>query len=137
MIRACLTPEGIKDQLNKAGVRPTLQRVAICEYVLCKADHPTAEQVHEWVNKKFSTVSMATIYNTLNTLVEVGLLQELKLPHLDKVLYDATIGPHYHLVDKESGKIVEISPEDIEINISKKLGLDVDSINLILTGRQK
>ena len=74
----CLSPGEIEERLKKAGVQPTAQRIAICRFVLCQADHPTADQVKAWADKNFPKMSLATVYNTLNLWVEAGLLQELR-----------------------------------------------------------
>ncbi len=66
----CLTNDEIKERLLVAGVQPTLQRISICQFVLCEADHPTAEEVHNWAEKNLAQISLATVYNTLKTLVE-------------------------------------------------------------------
>lgn len=137
MKTTCLTPKAIAGVLEEAGVRPTVQRVAICQFVLCNADHPTAEEVKARVNRKFKQVSMATVYNTLNTLVRVGLLKEVRLPHTDKTIYDPNTEPHYHLVDVAAGKIVELSPEQIKVDIDKTLEVDVESIEVVIQGHLK
>ncbi|MEZ4820707.1 MAG: transcriptional repressor [Bdellovibrionota bacterium] len=70
-----MTSEEIKTRLSLAGVNPTAQRIAICRFVLCDADHPTADDVKTWADKNFPMVSRATVYNTLNTLVQVKILK--------------------------------------------------------------
>src|SRR5262249_26897232 len=71
--KSCLTPIEIENRLNEHGVQPTAQRIAICRYVLCEADHPTAEDVKKWADANFPKMSLATVYNTLGILVAAGL----------------------------------------------------------------
>ena len=66
----CLTPAEIEDRLSRSGVQPTAQRIAIAQYVLCEAEHPTADDVKAWTDLNFPKLSLATVYNTLNVLVK-------------------------------------------------------------------
>ena len=67
-----------KGRLRKADLRPTVQRVSVCRFVLCEADHPTAEAVKKWTDAHGLKLSLATVYNTLGALVKAGLLRELR-----------------------------------------------------------
>lgn len=121
---SCLSPSEIAGRLKEKGVQATMQRVAICQYVLCEADHPTAEEVYQWTQKnsdKFlAQISLATVYNTLGTLVEVGILKEYRLSHTDKVIYDNNVTHHYHFLDEDSGKVMDVHPEDLRIELRGK-----------------
>jgi Fe2+ or Zn2+ uptake regulation protein len=55
-----LTAREIEKKLMEAKIAPTAQRIAICRYVFCEADHPTAESVKEWADKNFPKMSLAT-----------------------------------------------------------------------------
>ncbi|MCB0272798.1 MAG: transcriptional repressor, partial [Bdellovibrionales bacterium] len=107
-MKVCLTPEEIKERLSQAGINPTAQRIAICRYILCEADHPTADQVKAWADQNFPMVSRATVYNTLNTLVEAGLVKEVRIGDSTKVQFDANTKHHYHFYDETSGKLMDI-----------------------------
>src|SRR3954454_25246036 len=91
-VKACtMTVEEIQQILHKAKVRPTAQRIAVCRFILCEADHPSAEDIKAWVDKKFPMMSLATVYNTLKVLVNAGLIREFRFPHSDRVIYDCNI----------------------------------------------
>jgi Fur family iron response transcriptional regulator len=131
----CLTPAEIERKLNDAGVNPTAQRIAICRYVLCEADHPTAEQVKTWVDGNFPKMSLATVYNTLNILVGAGLLQEIRTPNGGSSIYDCNTSLHHHFVDEESGKIIDIHPDEVRLDLKlSKKGLKVKEVSLFLKG---
>lgn len=132
-----LSTEEIQAKLQAAGVQPTLQRIAICKYVLCEANHPTAEQVKEWAEKNLEKISQATVYNTLNTLVDAGLLRIFKFPHSEKVIYDNNIHDHYHFLDENSGKLYDIEPKDISINLEIPPKFVVNSMEIVLKGQLK
>lgn len=112
----CLSHSEIEARLSAAGIQPTAQRIAIARYVLFEADHPTADQVKTWADANFPKMSLATVYNTLNTLVGAGLLKELKFPHTDKVIYDDNLTEHHHFLDEKTGELFDLKPEEIEVS---------------------
>jgi Fur family iron response transcriptional regulator len=130
----CLSPQEIETKLRQAGVNPTAQRIAICRYVLCEADHPTAEQVKEWADRNFPKMSLATVYNTLGTLVEAGLLKELKFPHSEKAIYDDNVTPHYHFLDEKTGELIDLPPEMVEVNPRLKKSFKIKGMDVLLRG---
>jgi Fur family iron response transcriptional regulator len=131
----CLTPVEIEKKLSEAGINATAQRIAICRYVLCEADHPTAEHVKEWADKNFPKMSLATVYNTLNTLVEAGLLTEIRVPGGESSMYDCNTTHHHHFVDDETGKVFDIHPDEVKMNIQlERKGLKVKQVSLFLRG---
>lgn len=132
-----LTTEEIQTKLVAAGVQPTLQRISICKYVLCEADHPTAEQVKEWAEKNLEKISQATVYNTLNTLVDVGLLKVFKFPHSEKVIYDNNVHDHYHFLDERSGHLYDIETKDVSVEMEVPAKFVVNSMEIVFKGQLK
>ncbi|HEY8279657.1 MAG TPA: Fur family transcriptional regulator [Bdellovibrionota bacterium] len=130
----CLSPSEIESRLTQAGVQPTAQRIAICRFVLCEADHPTAEEVKAWADKNFPKLSLATVYNTLHLLVNAGLLKELKFPHSEKVIYDNNISPHYHFLDEKTGELFDLSPDEVEVSPKLKSIFQVKNVEVLLKG---
>lgn len=130
----CLSPGEIEARLLAAGVQPTAQRIAICRYVLCQAEHPTADQVKEWADRNFPKLSLATVYNTLNLLVRAGLLKELRFPHREKAVYDNNVSPHFHFLDEKSGELFDVSPEEVEVSPKLKSMFQVKSVEVLLMG---
>jgi len=63
------------DKLAACGIQPTPQRIAVAEFVLNTANHPTADEVWMNVRDRCPTLSRATVYNTLNLFAEKGLLK--------------------------------------------------------------
>jgi Fur family iron response transcriptional regulator len=134
MKRQCLSNQEIEQKLADVGVQSTVQRIAICKYVLCEANHPTADQVKEWADKNLGKVSLATVYNTLKTLVESGLLREFRFPHSDKVFYDCTTEDHFHFVDEKSEQIYDIDPKDVELKFNLPKKFKIKDIKVIFKG---
>jgi len=99
--------------LLEHGVKPTAQRMVVAEYVLKTHSHPTAEQVLEAVSGKLPLpLSRATVYNTLNCLVEAGVIREV-FTEPGATRYDANLSDHHHFVDTKTGKIYDIPGQDI------------------------
>lgn len=121
--------------LEEAGIKATAQRIAVCQYVLGPADHPTAEEVKSAVDQVFPKISLATVYNTLNTLVEAGLLKAVKSPDSDKVLFDFNTKDHYHFVDGESGRLIDLDPMLVDIQHSLPEEFKVDSVEVFIMGK--
>jgi Fe2+ or Zn2+ uptake regulation protein len=101
--------------LRERGVQPSAQRVAVADYVLNTCDHPSADKVALEVRRKFPIISRATVYNTLNVLVEKGLLREFVLDD-GKTVFDANVANHHHFVDEESGRIYDIPWESLTVS---------------------
>jgi Fur family peroxide stress response transcriptional regulator len=94
----------IIETLRKNGYKATTQRIAICRFALHSRDHPTAQRVYDEVRRVHPTVSLATVYKTLQILKEHGLVQELDLPE-SQARFDSYVGPHINLVCMRCGNI--------------------------------
>ena len=90
-----------------SGLKLTPQRLAILEYLDGNKEHPSAEDVYKTVSKKFPTMSLATVYNTLMTLKQRGLVRELTLDPV-KMRFDPQPTPHHHLICMDCRKIIDI-----------------------------
>jgi Fur family peroxide stress response transcriptional regulator len=105
-------------KLRERGFRVTPQRLAICEFVLSSKEHPTVDQVYQAVQKKHPTLSLATVYQTLHLLTEIGMLQELGFS--DGISrYDPDNSPHINIVCKNCGKIQDYESESVRNFLSQ------------------
>ena len=86
----------VVDLLKPLGIRLTPQRLAIAEVVINSADHPTVREIFERVRAFFPYVTIATVYSTLATLEQSGIVREL--PFQKHSRYDANLEPHANLV---------------------------------------
>lgn len=136
MDRPHLTEDQIRRLLREHGVTPTTPRMIVAVNVMGRHDHPTAEDVLAQVRTSEETVSQATVYNTLNRLVEAGLLRTLQRPG-DPVRYDPNIAPHHHFYDVETGRIHDIDVETVSVMLSDDLrrSVDVSRISVMVEGR--
>ena len=132
----CLSPTEIEARLNEAGVQATAQRIAIARYVLCEAEHPTALDVKQWTDLNFPKLSLATVYNTLNVLVQTGLLRELRLPHSDKAIYDDNLSRHHHFYDEKTGELFDVDEKECQVHVNLDKGLKVRDVEVFIRGQK-
>jgi Fur family transcriptional regulator, peroxide stress response regulator len=95
---------------RKIDIKCTPQRIAILEYLEGNKSHPSAADVYANVSQKFPTMSFATVYNTLETLREKGVVVELSIDP-DKKRFDPNISPHHHLMCLQCKIIKDISEQ--------------------------
>lgn len=95
------------ERYRSTGLKLTPQRLAIIKYLEGNQMHPSAEDVYAEVSKKFPTMSLATVYNTLETLKKRGEVQELTIDP-GKKRFDPDTGPHHHIICTACGRIVDV-----------------------------
>jgi len=95
------------EKYRDAGLKLTPQRLGILEFLDGNKEHPSAEDVYKAVSKKFPTMSLATVYNTLMTLKQRGLVKELTMDPL-RMRFDPQPTPHHHLICMDCRKIIDI-----------------------------
>lgn len=101
--------------LRTAKLRPTRQRLALARLLFEKGDrHVTAEQLHVDAIAASIQVSLATIYNTLHQFVAAGLLREVVV-NSGRSYFDTNIADHHHFYFEETGKLVDIASDRIEV----------------------
>lgn len=83
--------------LRQAGMRITAQRRAICAYLAATASHPTPYEVYQAVADSHPGISRATVYNTLNTLQQLGLITEISFGS-EHTHYDTDPEPHINII---------------------------------------
>jgi Fur family transcriptional regulator, peroxide stress response regulator len=99
------------------GFKRTPQRLAILEHLDGNKSHPSAEDIYRVVAKKNPSMSFATVYNTLNTLVQAGAVRELTIDP-DRKRYDPDTSGHHHLICLGCRKVVDI-PGDIPVEVPR------------------
>jgi len=123
--------------LRQCDIQPTPQRIAVVEYVLRSKTHPSADDVLHYARKTCPTVSRATVYNTLNLLVEKGLLAMQTIKE-GSVVFDPNIEKHHHFVDNETGDVYDIPWDQLEVKGKEKLkGFEIVEFQVIMRGRRK
>ena len=107
------------------------------EYVSNTGAHPSADQVMEKVQQQCPTISRATVYNTLNLLVEKGLLKAQILKE-GTVLFDSNVRQHHHFIDEDTGNIYDIPWNALKVVGQKSLkDFQVREFQVVLQGKRK
>lgn len=105
--------ERFRDACREAGVKLTQQRLEIFREVAASTSHPDAEAVFKAVRQRLPTVSLDTVYRTLWTLTDVGLLGTLG-PRRDRARFDANLAPHHHFVCVQCGSARDFESKDLD-----------------------
>jgi Fur family peroxide stress response transcriptional regulator len=105
-----------------SGFKRTPQRLSILEHLDGNTSHPSAEDIYRVVAKKNPSMSFATVYNTLNTLVHTGAVRELTIDP-DRKRYDPDTSAHHHLICLDCKKVVDI-PGDIPLEFPRDVARD-------------
>nr|MDO8088130.1 Fur family transcriptional regulator [Candidatus Sigynarchaeum springense]MDO8116455.1 Fur family transcriptional regulator [Candidatus Sigynarchaeota archaeon] len=107
------TRNDLIERLRSEGYKVTPQRLAICELILGRKDHPNAESIFVEIRKKYPSMSRATIYNTLHLLKKIGLVQEIGFDN-GTTRFDPDTSVHINLVCRSCGKIVDVKDDQVE-----------------------
>jgi Fur family transcriptional regulator, peroxide stress response regulator len=103
--------------LRAAGLRMTPQRLALCRALAGTERHPTAQALFEKLAPDYPSLSRATVYNTLEALVSVGVAQQLVEAGQGVMHYDANLEPHAHLVCTHCGRIEDYDDPNLDTNV--------------------
>ena len=117
----------------------TGQRRLIIKVLEDSNDHPDVETLFERANKIDSKVSIATVYRTVKTLKNAGILEKLEFNDGRSRFEDAVRKHHDHLIDLDTGKVIEFIDEEIEHiqkKIASKLGYELIGHKLELYGKK-
>lgn len=85
----------------------TPQRLAVYRYLMGTKKHPSAETIYKALQEDYPTMSLATVYKAINTLVEVGLIQEINVGE-GNFRYDFNAEPHPHIQCIKCGKVDDL-----------------------------
>ena len=89
----------------------TPQRLAVYQYLKSTTEHPSAETIYKALQPNYPTMSLATVYKTLKTLVEIGLVQELNVGE-GNFRYDGNCKEHGHIQCIKCGKVNDLCNVD-------------------------
>ena len=131
--------ETISERCKKVGIRLTGQRRLIIKVLEDSKDHPDVETLFERANKIDSKVSIATVYRTVKILKNAGILEKLEFNDGRSRFEDAVRKHHDHLIDLDTGKVIEFIDEEIEHiqkKIASKLGYELIGHKLELYGKK-
>ena len=123
--------------LQQCGIQPTPQRIAVVKCIMGNKSHPTADEVFASARKKCPTVSRATVYNTLNLLVERGLIGMQTIKE-GAIVFDPNVRKHHHFIDDDTGAVYDIPWDQLEVKGKEKLkDFEISEFQVIMRGRRK
>lgn len=125
----------VTNLLSERGLKVTPQRVAVLEFLYGNPNHPSVDVVYQQVKKRFSYISRATIYNTVTTLVEAGLLQEILIQQ-EKTHVDWNVDRHHHFQCLRCRKVEDIHYGVLSVEqASQQLeGYQVTGVKVVMEG---
>jgi Fur family transcriptional regulator, ferric uptake regulator len=127
----------IESRCAEYGLRMTGQRRVIAQVLSSATDHPDVEEVHHRAHAIDSRISLSTVYRTLKLFAEKGILERHDFGHGRGRYEPAPREHHDHLVDIDSGRVIEFSNSDIEAlqeRVARDLGFELVGHRLELYG---
>jgi len=127
----------LDELIRSHGLRRTPQRQATLEAVASAAGHATAEEIVKRVRRKLPAVSPSTVYRTLASLEEVGILCHAHLGHTASVYHVGTAGLHQHLVCERCGALQEVSDsltEPFARSLKRSYGFEANFTHFAVLG---
>ncbi len=130
----------IRETLGRHGLKVTPQRVAVFEAFTRMKNHPGAENIIEYVRKNYPNISTGTVYKTLETFVEKGMITKVKT-FGDVMRYEAVMAKHHHLYTRDCNLIEDYYDDELntmlEDYFSRKEipGFQVEDVKIHIIGK--
>jgi Fur family ferric uptake transcriptional regulator len=124
----------------RRGLKMTGQRRVVAKVLSEAGDHPDVEELYRRASALDQHISIATVYRTVRLFEEQGILERRDFGGGRARYEPSEDGPHYHLIDVDTGKVIEFQdPEHEQLMqaIAARLGFDVVSLRLELFGRRR
>ena len=128
----------LEQRCAEAGLKMTGQRKIILQVLGSAEDHPSVEDVYDRAKALDSSISIATVYRTLSLLDELDIVIRHEFQE-GYSRYEVNSEHHHHLVDLETGKVIEFQNDELEklkVKIAKDLGYDLVDHRLELYGKK-
>lgn len=127
----------LAQRLASRDLRATPQREIVYDVLLKKRDHPTADEVFARVKSELPTISLATVYNCLETLVQCDLVRAVNFERAP-TRYCPNLRPHAHFHDEQTGRThdIDLPPAVLEkLNGVLPQGFDAKSVEITFRGK--
>ena len=124
------------DKLRNSGLRPTKQRLQICEVLFSteKTFHFTINELEKKVKDRInSKISLATLYNTVHAFEKKGYLKQIPI-NSNQTYFDTNVTDHHHFYDTKDEKLIDLENSDVgPINIKRKInGKKIKSVEVLV-----
>ena len=124
---------------NDAGIRMTAQRSLIIETLIGSDDHPDADQVYRRAVERDESISLPTVYRTLNLLDDAGIVKKINMND-GKARFESVREDHDHLIDADNGHIHEFYNQELKKileSIAENMGYEVIDHRIEIVGRKR
>ena len=124
------------EKLRELGLRPTKQRVKICEALFNreKTFHFTINDLVKMISQEMNEkISLATVYNTVHAFEKKGYLKQISI-NSDKSYFDTNTSVHHHFYDEDTHELIDCGENDIDfINVKKNItGKKINSVEVLV-----
>ena len=124
------------EKLRELGLRPTKQRVKICEALFNreKTFHFTINDLVKMISQEMNEkISLATVYNTVHAFEKKGYLKQISI-NSDKSYFDTNTSVHHHFFDEDTNELIDCDENDIDfINVKKNItGKKISSVEVLV-----
>jgi len=125
-----------KKKLRESGLRPTRQRLKICEVLFLpeKTFHFTINDLTKIIEEKLSVkISLATVYNTVHAFKKKGYLKEISI-NSDKSYFDTNVTEHHHFFDEDTNELIDCGNDEVDsVNVKKNItGKKIKSVEVLI-----
>ena len=130
----------IKNKLIEKGLKVTPQRIAILEAIIKLNNHPTAENIIDYIRNNHPNISTATVYKVVDALISNKIISKVKTER-DVMRYDAVMESHHHLYCSESDRIEDYKDTELNEMIEKYFknkdipGFKIEDVKLQIIGK--
>ena len=124
------------EKLRELGLRPTKQRVKICEALFNreKTFHFTINDLVKMISQEMNEkISLATVYNTVHAFEKKGYLKQISI-NSDKSYFDTNTSVHHHFYDEDTNELIDCDENDIDsINVKNNItGKKISSVEVLV-----
>lgn len=95
------------DRCKQVGLSITHQRIAIYTELISSTEHPSPEMIYQKVHRKYPTISLATVYKTLNTFLTLNLVKQVNTAQ-EIIRYDGNLEVHHHFICRKCHRVEDI-----------------------------
>jgi len=124
------------DYLKQHGIKPSLQRIKIYEYLSKNKNHPTVEKIYNDLIKEMPTLSKTTVYNTFSLFMKNNIVTMITIEE-NETRYDADTKFHGHFKCTDCGEVYDFEIEDIKLQDGTLKGFQIDEKHLYFKGKCK
>ena len=129
------SPTELTELFRAQGLKVTPQRQCIFRALHDNPEHPTAEAVYASVSSEMPTISLRTVYQTLNDLASMGELVQLELG-TGSARFDPNLDAHHHLVCDRCGRVldVDVDASTVKVPSAGRRGFNIETTEIVFRG---